>query len=419
MAQLDPSIILGARQPQIESPVNNLARLLQVQGAQQANQLNQLKMDEYRSGVERKNKLASLLSGQYDSPEARESALLQGGFMDEATKLGTDRRANQKSDLEIDSSRQKLATERYDTFKKTIGALSQRQDLSKDLVMQTGQELVAAGVIPAALYQASLANMPDDPNQLRQRLRDGVAAQMAPDKMLEFFAPKATQIDSGQQIMFRDTNPNSPTFGQNVGGAPVQKMQTPDSIASNATTRRGHNMTDARAREKNQIDKDAIGKVEWKQGVNGEWVGLPKEVSTKGPVTPVMTTVPGKRETQANNAINILDEAEKLIDTATGSYLGAAVDAGARAFGGSFESGDAVAQLQALEGALMMAQPRMEGPQSDKDVMLYRQMAGRIGDPTVPASQKKAAIKTIKSIHGKYANPSGGSNIDALLDKYK
>jgi hypothetical protein len=232
MAQLDPNIILQAKQPQIENPMNNLAKLMQVQGMQQQNQLGQLKMDEHRVAGERRNKLASLLQGQYETPEARESALLSGGFMDEASKLGTDRRANQKSDLEIDTSRQKLATERYTTFKKTLGALESRPDLSKDLVTQVGQELVAAGIIPDAMYQTAIANMPDDPNQLRMRLREGVTAQMAPDKMLEFFAPKPEKIDSGQTIGFRDTNPNSPTYGQNTGGAPVQKQMTPGEVAS-------------------------------------------------------------------------------------------------------------------------------------------------------------------------------------------
>lgn len=262
MAQLDPSIILQARQPQIESPVNNLAKLMQVQGMQQQNQLGQMKMDEYRTAGERRNKLAALLQGQYDTPEARESALLQGGFMDEATKLGTDRRANQKSDLEIDASRQKLATERYGAFKKTLGALSQRQDLNKNLVMQAGQELVSAGIIPAEMYQASIANMPDDPNALRMRLREGVVGQMAPDKILEFFAPKAEKIDNGQQIGFRDMNPNSPTYGQATGGAPVQKQMTPGEVASNATTRRGQDMVDARGRQANDLkarEIDLIG----------------------------------------------------------------------------------------------------------------------------------------------------------------
>lgn len=250
MAQLNPNIILGGQAPQIESPMNNLAKLMQVQGMQQQNQLGQMKMDQARSAGVRQNKLVDLMRGGAD-----EEILRREGYLDEADKLGTSRRANQKSDLDIDAARVKLATERHATFKKTLGALESRPDLSKDLVTQVGQELVSAGIIPAAMYQASIANMPDDPNALRQRLREGVAAQMTPEQMFTVFAPKAEKIDNGQTIGFRDMNPNSPTYGQNTGGAPIQKQQTLESIASNETTRRGQNMTDTRARERLEFDR--------------------------------------------------------------------------------------------------------------------------------------------------------------------
>jgi hypothetical protein len=101
--------------------------------------------------------------------------------------------------------------------------------------------------------------------------------------------------------------------------------------------------------------------------------------------------------------MTVLDEADNLIGKATGSYLGAGVDQAARVFGGATGGDKAIAQLKVLEGNLMMNQPRMEGPQSDKDVLLYRQNAGQIGDPTVPNSIKKAALKEIRKITEKYA----------------
>ena len=45
----------------------------------------------------------------------------------------------------------------------------------------------------------------------------------------------------------------------------------------------------------------------------------------------------------------------------------------------------------------------MSGPQSDKDVLLYKQMAGQIGDPTIPAATKKAALSTIREIQNRAA----------------
>jgi hypothetical protein len=50
----------------------------------------------------------------------------------------------------------------------------------------------------------------------------------------------------------------------------------------------------------------------------------------------------------------------------------------------------------------MTNMPRMEGPQSDADVKLYRDAAGQIGDPTVPASIKKASVATIRQLQEKY-----------------
>lgn len=185
--------------------------------------------------------------------------------------------------------------------------------------------------------------------------------------------------------------------------AQFQKTNSPDSVLSALTARRGQDMTDARSREKNSIDKAATGKVEWKQDVDGNWIGLPKEPTGPQPVMPITTSAPGKRQQQASNALGIIKEAKTLIDDATGSYLGAGMDQAARAVGWGTDSGQAAAKLKALEGALMMSQPRMEGPQSDKDVALYRQMAGQIGDSTVPASTKRAALDVIERLHQRYA----------------
>jgi hypothetical protein len=46
----------------------------------------------------------------------------------------------------------------------------------------------------------------------------------------------------------------------------------------------------------------------------------------------------------------------------------------------------------------------MTGPQSDADVKLYKEMAGQIGDSTIPAAEKKAAMKTIRILNQKYAD---------------
>ena len=118
-----------------------------------------------------------------------------------------------------------------------------------------------------------------------------------------------------------------------------------------------------------------------------------------GKETPLQT-----RTRDANDALQTISQAEKLLDKSTGSYLGTAIDQGARIFGASTEGANAAAQLKALEGDLIAKMPKMSGPQSDKDVLLYKQMAGQIGDPTLPAATKKAALQSIKTLQTRYAS---------------
>jgi hypothetical protein len=106
---VDASIIGGLRPVQLENPVNSLAKILQVQGMQQQGELHRQQADEYRTGVERKNKLYGLMGQEYAKPEDRESALLKGGFGDEAMKFGKDRRDN----LKADADRQKVELESH------------------------------------------------------------------------------------------------------------------------------------------------------------------------------------------------------------------------------------------------------------------------------------------------------------------
>lgn len=121
----------------------------------------------------------------------------------------------------------------------------------------------------------------------------------------------------------------------------------------------------------------------------------------------------GARAKDAQDALATIAMAEKLIGKATGSGIGSAVDTAAGFFGKSTQGAQAAAQLKALEGDLVSKMPKMSGPQSDKDVLLYRQMAGQIGDPSVPQETKKAALKTIKEMQNRYAGVQPEGSFEA------
>ena len=109
-----------------------------------------------------------------------------------------------------------------------------------------------------------------------------------------------------------------------------------------------------------------------------------------------------QKQNDANEVLGILQQAAPLINTSTGSGIGSIVDATQGFFGGTNKGAIASSQLKALEGLLVSKMPKMSGPQSDKDVLLYKQMAGQIGDPTIPAPQKRAAMETINTLNAKY-----------------
>ncbi len=109
------------------------------------------------------------------------------------------------------------------------------------------------------------------------------------------------------------------------------------------------------------------------------------------------------RERNANDSVELLNLVDKTLPGATGSGIGATADAAARYFGQTTDGAKRAAQLEALGGALVMKMPRMEGPQSNMDQLLYREMAGKIGDRTVPGEEREAAVQTVRTLLTRYA----------------
>lgn len=88
------------------------------------------------------------------------------------------------------------------------------------------------------------------------------------------------------------------------------------------------------------------------------------------------------------------------------------------------------ARLKVVGGNLTSLVPRFEGPQSDRDTQAYREMAGQIGDDTIPVPQRLAALNQVETLINNYGGPAkvfgGGApaapppadDEDALIGKY-
>ncbi len=99
----------------------------------------------------------------------------------------------------------------------------------------------------------------------------------------------------------------------------------------------------------------------------------------------------------ANEAMNLINSGKP-----TGSGVGKLWDATGRFFGSSTEGGVGAQQLKVLAGRLTAAVPRFQGPQSDKDVQFYREMAGQVGDESLTLEERQAALQTVIDLTRKY-----------------
>lgn len=145
--------------------------------------------------------------------------------------------------------------------------------------------------------------------------------------------------------------------------------------------------------------------------------GRTKAVLGKGPKLTDAGKLDNKRAFNMQGIGATIKEAEDLLTgdsgqaLPTGSGVGTAVDYVAGVFGASPSGAKEAQSLKAIGGALVSKMPRMEGPQSDKDVALYKEMAGVVGDSTIPRERRIAALGKVKELWAKYEklNPNAFS----------
>jgi hypothetical protein len=105
-----------------------------------------------------------------------------------------------------------------------------------------------------------------------------------------------------------------------------------------------------------------------------------------------------------------IDRAIDLLkQSPTGSGLGSIVDSSAGFFGKTPKGGGIASDLATVSGWLTSNVPRMEGPQSDQDVINYRVMAGDVGNEKLPIEKRLSAALEVKRLQDKYAALRGST----------
>ena len=112
---------------------------------------------------------------------------------------------------------------------------------------------------------------------------------------------------------------------------------------------------------------------------------------------------PDVKTTQGQTVIDVAKRAELVLPKASSGIISNLFTMATDAAGIPTDKSAADAQLRVLGGQLTLAQPRMEGPQSNADSILYQQMAAEVANPNRPYQTRMKALNTVIELNEKYA----------------
>jgi hypothetical protein len=124
--------------------------------------------------------------------------------------------------------------------------------------------------------------------------------------------------------------------------------------------------------------------------------------------TPVVAEV-DKKVAQGESALDLARRAQLILPQATSGAISNLFTMATDAAGIPTNKSAADAQLQVISAGLTANVPRMEGPQSNTDLLEYKRAAANVADKNIPYQTRMEALKTVISLNEKYAKPPTGA----------
>lgn len=432
---LDPSIITNgtlAAQAQQEANMKAMGELGGAFGklllARQINDMNQMATPEEEKAFAQKRKLfAPQLMQQYNDNRQAEIKAFKDGLVFDAnlnkTEAETDKLKSESGKIGAEKGKINAETAGLDigNKEKRYGNIASVYSL----MMHTGdinagksrlEALKANGLIDDATYQSELANINALPTD-RQSLQNASFATYR--SMLD---PKYNVTTPDNELDNQTSTNNN--VRDNQGRVQVANINGEWGVKQAATT--GEYGLKRETISQTHQDGRSQASLAWqkqqedikaKRGRYESWGGKVYFVNDTGVYeakdqngNPMLdNTGAGKNSPQqdvkrAQNVLSLTQQAEQILSSgkATGSGIGSLLDTGASWFGVSTEGAQGTAQLSMIAGQLVSNMPRMEGPQSDKDVQMYKQMAGDLGNASLPVATRMAALKQLQALNEKY-----------------
>lgn len=252
---IDPSIALGVKPVELGNPLERYMQLQQIQGAQNQNRLADLMYGEKQQQVARAQSLRTL-ANSWDANTTDEQvrdSLRNNGFFDEADKYETMLQNRAKTKSEVGKNDAEAQANHIDTLTKVNGLIGS----------------AAGAVVQNPNYDTAVQLV----NGLRQQLGPDMSKQLGLDT-LEIPRDPVQLKDwaQGHYTASIDTEKQLADARAAFEGNANRKSQQQIAAGHDATTRRGQDLTDARAREQIAAGKVPSG---YRLGPNGTLVAIP------------------------------------------------------------------------------------------------------------------------------------------------
>jgi hypothetical protein len=353
---IDPSIPLQAKNPQIETGMNQLAMMGDA-----------MKIGEMQRSLGVQNELRNLYSQGVDVSTPEGFNKLASIDPKTAMALRTDALKGQELIGNIKKTGVETKLKELDVQREQFGNLVFNP--SNANITAHIEDSVLKGNIPAAQAQSLLAQV----------------MPMNVDQRKKFFTDMGVKAEARYQA-------DVTKRGQDISASTAMRGQD----ISASTTRRGQDMQYAPNVVANTVTDSAGNVTQFNRF--GEVIGKPGAV---GKPSATFEKTKALREQQSRDLTLLTKELSEitkdkgLIDQSTGSGAGRLLDTAAGFVGQSTSGSEAIAKLKPIADMVLKMVPRFEGPQSDKDTASYKEAAGQLADPSVPTATRKAAGREV------------------------
>jgi len=284
---IDPTIALQVKNPPLESPINQMAKIYEIKQAQQANELNRLKMDEYTRGVQEQEAFKNALRGA----GANDEEAIKNAFFSKGDVKGYSDYLKSKGD--ITKTGVETADKKQSLMQGMLRDLSTRP--SDANIMAYAEDIEASNLFSpqekAAVKRRAqeLLSLPID-----QRVPK-LASQGASVSELK---PTIQSQDIGGKTRMLSIDPFANT-SKLVEGSEAIKTATPGDVMSATTARRGQDLVNARDLQKIEIEK---GKM------SPEYITMKAKMEAQGKDRAKFEAAAPEAMNKANEAIRKIDE---------------------------------------------------------------------------------------------------------------